>query len=47
MQPSKNNSVQVVERWLFHHDGTISDAINQIVLEVNKDQEIVVAKRSA
>lgn len=38
------------ERWLFHHDGitvTISDATNQYVLEVNKNQEIVVEKRSA
>lgn len=38
------------ERWLLHHDGssiTISDATNQYLLQVNKDQKIEVVKRSA
>ncbi|KAK1385964.1 hypothetical protein POM88_023699 [Heracleum sosnowskyi] len=38
------------ERWLLHHDGIsiiISDANNQYVLGVNKDQKIVVVKGSA
>lgn len=35
------------ERWLINHDGSISDATNDYVLEVNKDQEIVVVQRSA